>query len=299
MASGTCGELAQGVLPDGTSFVVTCPIDRGTAIELTVEPADVLTIHGLPPDASFLERALRRTAELVELGPSRITVEHRSALYVGKGMASSTADIVAAARALSAAVGLPLRTEELAELAAAIERTDGIMYDGIVASDPRTGARVRTWDWWPQFVVVMAIPPATFETSDAQFEGQEQFADEYADLLGQLDAAVEARDAAAFAAQSTRSAQLHERFLPSKMLEFLLPHASRVGALGACVAHTGTVAGLLFDASPQGHVAASSAARALESLAPAGVQITTARTRPWPAERPLAASVEYQRRSTD
>lgn len=298
-ASGTCGELAQGVLPDGTGFVVTCPIDRGTAIEVMVEPANRLEIVGVPAESVYLDRALRRAAELVELGPSRITVEHRSGLYVGKGMASSTADIVAAARALSTAVGLPLRPEELAELAAAIEPTDGIMFDGITASDPRTGARVRTWDWWPQYVVVMAIPPESFATAGARFVGQEQLAGEYADLLTQLDVAIEARDAAAFAAQATRSAEFNEAFLASSTFAFLGPRAARLGALGTCVAHTGTVAGLLFDAGPEGHGAAFAASRELERVAPRGVQISTARTRPWPASRPLAGSGAHHRRSGD
>ncbi len=299
VASGTCGELAQGVLPDGTAFVVTCPIDRGTAIEVSVEPADALSILGAPADSVFLERALRRTAELVELGPARITVERHSALYVGKGMASSTADIVAAARALSVAAGLPLRTEELAELAAAIEPTDGIMYDGIVAADPRTGLLIRDWDWWPQFVVVMAIPPTTFDTSEARFTGQDRLASEYADLLAQLDAAVAERDLAAFAEQATRSAQLNAEFLPSPVFAQLAPHAGRLGALGACVAHTGTVAGLLFPATPEGHTTAAAAARDLEARLSPELQISTARTRPWPTERPLAASADLHRRSTD
>ncbi len=298
-ASGTCGELAQGVLPDGTPFVVTCPIDRGTAIEVTVEPAESLAIVGVPAEAAFLERALRRTAELVELAPSRIRVEHRSGLYVGKGMASSTADIVAAARALSTAAGLPLRAEELAELAAAIEPTDGIMYDGIAASDPRTGARVRAWDWWPQFVVVMAIPETSFATAGARFVGQEALAGDYADLIGALDAAVEARDATAFAAQATRSARLNEAFLPSPMLALLEPRAEELGALGICVAHTGTVAGLLFDASADGHAAAFAAARALEASTPAGVQISTAKTREWPHARVLAGVGGHHRRAGD
>ena len=299
LAAGTCGELAQGVLPDGTSFVVTCPIDRGTAIEVAITPAQTLAITGVPPEASYLERALRRTAELLELGPCRISVDRHSALYVAKGMASSTADIVAAARALSAAASLPLRTEELAELAAAIEPTDGIMYDGIVAADPGTGLRLRGWDWWPQFVVVMAIPPTTFETSAARFPDQDRLADEYADLLDRLDAAVEAQDAAAFAEQATRSARLNEAFHTSPVLADLELHADRLGALGACVAHTGTVAGLLFPATPDGHMAASNAARDLEKQLSDDIHITTARTPAWPGTRPLTAAGDHQRRSTD
>ena len=90
-ANGTCGELAQGVLPDGTPFVVTCPIDRGTSI--TVRVADAPTFEIVAADGlRYLDRALRRTAELLELGPVRITGARETSLHVGKGMASSTAE---------------------------------------------------------------------------------------------------------------------------------------------------------------------------------------------------------------
>lgn len=275
---GTCGELAQGVLPDGTAFVVTCPIDRGTTVEVSLSPASSLEIVGVPAGRERLAQALRRTAELLELSPHRVTVSHATELPVGKGMASSTADIVAASRALAAAAGMALAPEHLAALASSIEPSDGVMYDGIVAADRRTGALVRAWDWWPSFTVVAVVPPATFATADARLDTQRQHAEEYAALLARLDAAVVARDAAAFARVAARSAELGQSVVSNRVFVRLAARVDEFGALGVCAAHTGTVAGLLFPRTREGHSAAAAAARALRIDLPADVDVTVAHT---------------------
>lgn len=285
VAPGTCGELAQGVLPDGTPFVVTCPIDRATHIEVRVTPSASFEIVGVPHGRRYLELALRRTAELIGLEPSRIDVVHRSDLPVGKGMASSTADIVAASRALAQAAGVALRAEAVAELAAGIEPSDGVMYDGVVVADRRTGALVRAWNWWPSFTVVMVIPPATFATAAARFDGQEASASEYAALLDRLDAAVDRRDAVAFAEVATRSAQLGQRFVANDAFAHLAPLAGELGALGVCAAHTGTVAGLLFPRTRGGETAASHARHHLRASLPPDHEVVLTHTPSAPLAR--------------
>src|SRR5438552_6590361 len=61
----------------------------------------------------------------------------------GRGLASSTADVVATARAVSDATGLHLEPGEIAELAIQIEPTDGVMWDGVVAFNHRAGRLLR------------------------------------------------------------------------------------------------------------------------------------------------------------
>lgn len=275
---GTCGELAQGVLPDGTAFVVTCPIELGTTVELTTEPAATLEIVGIPEGRTLISRALKRTAELLELPPVRITVEQRTALPVGKGMASSTADIVAASRALAAAAGVALTPDELARLATAFEPSDAVMYDGVVVTDRRTGRRLRDWDWSPEFTIVVAIPSATFSTADARLDGQTRHGGAYADLLVRLDAAAEQRDLGAFAREATRSGELGRSTAPNETFDRLVREADRVGALGVCTAHTGTVAGLLFPRTRAGDAAARQAKHRLRRLLPAGHDLVVTRT---------------------
>lgn len=104
-APGTCGELVQGVLASGDHFHGTCPIERGPTVALQARSARQNLVTGLAGGQAKLAQALLRTARVLGTGPLAITMATRSELYVGKVMGSSTADIVAGARALAAAHG--------------------------------------------------------------------------------------------------------------------------------------------------------------------------------------------------
>lgn len=245
-AAGTCGELAQGVLPSGQRFHVTCPIDRYASASVRVFPARVTTIVGLPEAMWKTRRAMLRAARLLELPPTTIEIEHHSELAPAKGLASSTADILAAVRALADAHAITVDDVTLGRLAAAVEPTDGVMYDGIVAVDQHAGTPLRRWTWWPQFTIAMVTPPGRRETGRRGAPVSARHAAEYADLLATLDEAVRHREADAFAQQATRSARLSEAVVPNPVLTTLLPHLGALGAAGICVGHSGTVCGLLF-----------------------------------------------------
>lgn len=286
-APGTCGELIQGVLPDGRRFHVTCPIDLGTDVRLRYRPAPATTVRGLAPGAWKVEQALRRTAELLELGPIEIHATVRTGLQPAKGMASSTADIVAAARALARAAGEPLEGDALGPLAASIESSDGVMFDGVVAVDHHRGTLLRRFAWWPALTVAMFVPLATRDTATTTYPGLGRHAHEYEALLAALGDAERARDAAAFAAQATRSAELNERFVGNPIQRALAPRVAGSGALGLCVGHSGTVCGLLFDGTGGGLERATDAAHRLLPHLPAGTQARVVRM---PAPAPTPAS---------
>ncbi|MDQ8043639.1 MAG: hypothetical protein AAGC46_01300 [Solirubrobacteraceae bacterium] len=264
-AAGTCGELAQGVLPGGQRFHVTCPIDRGSRVSVRTAPASRTTIAGLSPAMWKARRALALAVELLELSPQRIVVEHASDLPAARGLASSTADVVATVRALAAAHDVELDALTLARLAASIEPTDGVMFDGLAVVDQLTGARLRRWAWWPQFHIAMFVPREQRETGRSGAPTDPRHATEYADLLDCLDRAVGARDAEAFAAQATRSSLLNDVATPNRLLAELLPALDLVGGAGLCVGHSGTVCGVLFA----GAHASEAAGQAVGDLLPA------------------------------
>lgn len=283
-APGTCGELAQGVLPDGRRFHVTCPIDRGVRVQVRLEPADRTVVDGLSAGMWKTEQALLRAATALGLGQVRIRVEHASALDRAKGLASSTADMVAAVRALARAGATRVDDESLATLVAAVEPSDGVMFEGVSAVDQHTGDLIRRWSWWPQFAIAMFTPTDVHQTGRRGAPALTDHAPAYADLLRRLDEAVVRRDAAEFAAQSTRSAVLNQPSVPNRLATLLLPRARDLGAAGLCVGHSGTVCGLLFH----GDDAESAAAHAVERFlprAPSGTAGDVVRTPAWPPAR--------------
>ena len=245
-AFGTCGEFVQGVLSSGEHFHVTCPIQKTATVSLQTQSAADFQIEGLDPSNDKLALAIKQAAIHMGIDPFRAHVDHWSDLHVGKGMGSSTADVVAGVRALASAYGQQLAADEIARIAVMVESSDGSMYSGIVAFCQRSGQLLRAYKWYPQMLIVMAIPPAVFNTESASFEGKGQFASEFEQMLSRLDRAVEEHDPIPFAQAATRSAEINQMFVPNPLFEIMLEHQQSVGAEGVIVGHTGTVAGLLY-----------------------------------------------------
>jgi L-threonine kinase len=273
-AAGTCGELVQGFTAQGVPFHVTCPITKTATVTVTARPAPEFTITQIDPGLSKLARSLRQTAGLLELEPLEVRVEHWSDLDIGKGMGSSTADIVAAARALAAIAGRDLSPGQLAGIATSIESSDGSMYPGLVAFNQKTGEVLEQFTWWPQFVILMITPPQVYNTESADFTGKQKSGAQFDEILDSLRAAALRRDTSAFADAATLSASINQRFVPNSYHALLEDRLADFGALGINVGHTGTVLGLLFDAADDTAMkAAATASVELQRLLPPAAKI--------------------------
>lgn len=258
-APGTCGEFAQGILSNGTPFHVTCPINKSSTVVASLRNSQDLEIFGLGDHHRKLELAIQRTVGLLDLGTVEVTARHWSDLDIGKGMGSSTADVLAGVRAVADAAGESLTPEVEGQVAAMVESSDGSMYPGISAVDHKTCELVEAWDWYPEFVIVMLVPNNSVDTASIPFIGQERMAAEYDDLLAKMSRAVQSRSIADFAEQSTRSAVMNDEFLLNPYSRNLRSRLAEFGALGLNVGHTGTVCGLLFANDDSGREAASEA----------------------------------------
>ena len=107
--------------------------------------------------------------------------------------------------------------------------------------------------------IVMLVPRERVDTPSVPFTGQEELAKEYASLLANMDSAIGERSLSLFAEQSTRSAELNQRFLVNPYSRALSKRLDELGALGLNVGHSGTVCGLLFPNTEEGQMTASEA----------------------------------------
>jgi L-threonine kinase len=259
LAPGTCGEFAQGILPDGTPFHVTCPINKSATVVAQIRSARKLSVVGLHQHHRKLGLAIEHTVNHLNLGSVEVTIRHWSDLDIGKGMGSSTADVLAGIRAVANAVGEALDPAAEGAIAAMVESSDGSMYPGIAAVNHRTCELIKAWDWYPEFAIVMLVPRDSVDTRSIPFLGQGQLAGDYEVLLGRMDRAVAEQSISAFAEESSRSAALNERFLLNPYASNLAGRLEEFGALGIDVGHTGTVCGLLFPNTEGGRIRASDA----------------------------------------
>jgi L-threonine kinase len=126
-APGACGELVQGTI-DGQPFLITCPVDMYTEVGVSADA----TCTANKDDKQ--QAAIKRTLEFLKV-PGYYKAVVKSELPVGKGMASSSADISACCQAVALKTGKCLSADEIADIALAIEPTDGIFYPGIMLFD--------------------------------------------------------------------------------------------------------------------------------------------------------------------
>ncbi|WP_067704023.1 GHMP family kinase ATP-binding protein [Nocardia jejuensis] len=247
-AFGSCGELLQGVTAgDDRDFLVTLPIRQGSVV--VFEPD--ATAGGIDVDPPHKSKS-RALAELMlarsgALGGGRLRI--MSDLAEGKGLASSTADLVATARAVADAAGRRIEATEIEDLLRGIEPSDGVMYPGPVAfyhREVRLLTRLRTL---PRLTVVLAdeggqLDTVEFNRRDKPFTDADKR--EYTRLLSGLTDAVARRDHRGIGEIATRSALMNSVLRERPHLDVALAGARGMDALGVVIAHSGTTTGILL-----------------------------------------------------
>jgi L-threonine kinase len=241
-AFGTFGELLQGTLPDGVDFLVTMPIDRYATAWFRLDPNGPLLVF---PSHKFKSRALARSM----LGGAGGTLVVDGDLPVGKGLASSSADLVATARAVGGALGLATDPSAVEDWLRPIEPTDGVMYAGVVAFEHRRVRLRRFLGVLPPMTVVAVDEGGQLDTVAFNLHPK-PYSDgdrrEYAQLLETMTHAISTTDLPAVGAVATRSAVLNQRIVPKRNLDAMIRISREAGALGVVCAHSGTMTGVLL-----------------------------------------------------
>ncbi|MEJ7648069.1 MAG: hypothetical protein WKF57_03315 [Nakamurella sp.] len=260
-AAGTFGELLQGVLPDGTDFLVTLPIALRSHATFRLGHGEELVIY--PSHKRKAEAVARRMIDAAgHHGGGTLVID--SAIPTGKGLASSSADLVATVRAVGRCLGLAIDPASIENWIRGVEPTDGVMHEGIVAFDHCSVRLRHEISHIPPLAVVAIDEGGRLDTVSFNRVRKPYTADqrsEYAELLQHLTAALHRGDLARVGEISTRSAELAELANPKRTWPALRDAATRTGALGVVTTHSGTMHGLLLDAAAPDHALTLIAAR--------------------------------------
>ncbi|SDM46044.1 L-threonine kinase [Streptomyces wuyuanensis] len=268
-AFGTFGELLQGVLPEENGdFLVTLPVARWTRATFRPDP----DIGELVVRPRRKQKALRLARMIVGEAPEPTggVLTLNSVIPEGKGLASSSADLVATARAVGQALGLPMPASRIERLLARIEPTDGVLYPGIVAFHHRSVRLRAVLGSLPAMTVVGvdeggAVDTVDFNRIPKPFTVADRH--EYARLLDRLAGAVRSRDLAEVGRIATRSALMNQPLRHKWSLDRMREICREVGGLGVAVGHSGTTLGVLLDATdPACPHRATAAAKACTEL---------------------------------
>lgn len=252
LCCGTFGELLQGQLPIGSvprdpHFLVTMPIALfARAYFMPIACARSVTVY--PPHKVKAKRLAENL--VIALGVSGGILFLQSELPEGKGLASSSADLVATARSIARCLRRRVQTSLIEKLMAEIEPSDGVMYPGVVAYQQRACSLLSFLGQMPPLAIVGIDEGGTVETVDYDKRRGEISAShraKYKELLDRARIAIPRGDTVAIGRIATASALLHQERVPKEHLNSMLKTSEVTGALGVIVAHSGTMIGILLD----------------------------------------------------
>jgi len=252
---GHHGEILQGVFRDDAGRLhrglvsLPCPLFNSVA---WARQREAPGIELDPPEKVKVRKAVALLIERRALSHRGMMIRVRNNIPAGFGLGSSTADILAALRAVARACGIRLVPTELFGIAVEAElASDGTMFtrcatlvahrEGKVIeryqrSLPPLGLISANMDP-AQPVPTTDFPPARYDATEIAEFGQ---------LRGRLRIAIATSDPAAIGQVSSMSAAINQRHLPQPLLPDIRDIARRHRAYGIQVAHSGRMVGLLI-----------------------------------------------------
>lgn len=264
-APGSCGELVQGTIK-GQALLISCPVDIYSRIRVELDEA-------LPPQSNLpkVDSALKLYLDKIGYSQMGWKITRDSNLPLGKGMASSTADIVSALGAAANALDIPPAEDDIADIAIQVEPSDSIMYSGLCAFNYISGRVRRRVGNAPKLDILLIDPGGHVDTIAFNKRPdifilnklKESQVNQAMDLVcrGIVDGDIEMIGRGA-----TISALANQQLLPKPDLPEVIKWSKELRGVGVVIAHSGTVMGLLLP--PGGNVSAQEAAAYLRNKKP-------------------------------
>lgn len=242
------GEILQGRLPGGVDFLVTLPIDMWSICNLTcIKRQGPLVIN-----CDYYKSAKMAEMLLHKLGIRdgyEITISFSRNIPIGKGLSSSTADMLSTIRALQEVFGFLLREKTISEIFTTIEPHDGLMYKSCVVYNHRKGELIKELLFIPEYWIVAIDFGGEINTVEynSKLEFTSEIINQYDELLIELEKAFNNRDDKAIAECATKSSQLHLTAQKNDRKMNIFNACSKFSPMGVINTHSGTCLGLIYS----------------------------------------------------
>ena len=278
-AIGHHGELVQGLFEDDGArlrrALVSLPCRQlKSRATFTPNPGDCVTV--VPGSREKARRAAELTLKSFGQPTTGGKLVLDSNIPIGRGMGSSTADVLASILAVLDLLAIDAVSTDVMQIAVSAEtacdstlfRQQAVLFahrDGVVLEAFRRPLPPI------DFVSIDTTPDVTVDTLDfepARYDALE--IETFRPLRSLLRTAINNADVGMVGRVATASARINERFLPKPRLDEIETIGARYGAVGVQVAHSGTVVGLMFDAT--GADAPANLGRAADALRRSGFE---------------------------
>ncbi len=251
---GSCGELIQGMMGE-VNFLVTCPVNCYSLVSIKKNNSGNISVN--VSGKIKLLSAVRETIKMYNLdNESGYEIILESDLPIGKGMASSTADMTAAIIATGIINNKYLSENEIAKILLKIEPSDGIFYQGVVAFDHIHGSYYEKVG--DAFKANFLIYDYGGEVDTIKFNSDPDLKKKNIEKIPVIEKAYFMikesfvnKDIKKLGEAITLSSLENQKILYKENLEDIIKLAYSCDAYGVNIAHSGTLIGILNDEKTQ------------------------------------------------
>ncbi|MDB0439330.1 cobalamin biosynthesis protein [Clostridioides difficile] len=244
----SCGEFVQGIIDD-EEYLCSYAINMYSKVCIEEKLKDINL--GRHKSRIAIEKVFEKF-NLPKKDTKNISLDINSKIPVGKGMASSTADIGATIKATLSLIDKDLSSEEIAKLAAEIEPTDSIFINKNSIFNPLNGTVIKYLGNITNAKVIILEPNKILDTmkirmrkdySKLKIENREIIKKSFA----LLEEGLKKDDLSLVGDACTLSSLANENIEKKEYLNEIIKISKRYGAYGVNIAHSGTVIGILID----------------------------------------------------
>ena len=244
----SCGEFVQGIIDD-EEYLCSYAIDMYSKVYIEEKLVDINL--GRYKSRLAIEKVFEKF-NLPKKYTKNISLNINSKIPVGKGMASSTADIGAAIKATLSLIDKDLSSEEISKLAAEIEPTDSIFIDKNSIFNPLNGTVIKYLGNLTNAKVVILEPNKVLDTmkirlrqdyNKLKVENKEVIKKSFA----LLEEGLKKNNLSLVGEACTLSSLANENIEKKEYLNEIIKISKKYGAYGVNIAHSGTVVGILID----------------------------------------------------
>lgn len=252
------GELVQGLLPDNKPFLLS---NKSSTIFKTITNINYPKVNG-EVELNFKSKAAIElfwetlSVEQKTIDIAHLNITQQSNIPIGKGLSSSSADVLGVLNSLNVFYNANYSIEQLYKLATVIEPTDPCLHFENVLFSPKNGEVIQVLSDLPfklmYFDSDIELLIDTIECSQKiTYTNQQQL--NYQKLYESIITAFENTDYTTFYNCLNKSADMNNIFLPKKNLHILQDFAFN-NKVGLFVAHSGTYMGLVIEPDLYKHI---------------------------------------------
>lgn len=251
---GSLGEIVQGLYGDGEcEFIYRIPKKS----EITMRRYNVgIEDRNQPQKVQMAIREFLKYYSIEHSEIRKITVDYNSEIKHGKGMSSSSADIITTLKNMYFLYDIKIDDGEMIDIAVKIEPTDPVHLEGFCLFNTNDGKVVK--DYGPcdflkeRLDIIVLEPDETINTIELKESNdykiiREMSRNNLKHAFELLDVGLREEDLQKIGRAGVISARENDKIVPKPFLEDIIKLSEKHGFYGVNIAHTGTAVAVLMD----------------------------------------------------